>query len=131
MPKETHAAPDLADINWLNRQDASRIVVARFSIAEISYALDCLADWQRKYLHAERLSSSYTAASRAGSSTSARRLRKCSISAGSSSSPLMPAVARGRVGGSGSGNMKTARRQGRRRVIRALGADERASCLLQ
>lgn len=42
MLKATHAAPDLALINWLNRQDASRIVVAKLSIAEISYALDCL-----------------------------------------------------------------------------------------
>lgn len=47
MLKATHAAPDLALISWLNRQDASRIVVAKLSIAEISYALDCLAGGQR------------------------------------------------------------------------------------
>jgi hypothetical protein len=47
-------APDLAVIGWLNRQDASRIVVATFSIAEISNALHCLADRQRKSLLTDR-----------------------------------------------------------------------------
>lgn len=41
-------APEPAVIDWLNRQDASRIALSTISIAEICYGLRCLADGQRK-----------------------------------------------------------------------------------
>jgi toxin FitB len=47
-------APEAAVIDWLNRQDASRIVLSTISIAEISYGLQCLAGGQRKQMLAER-----------------------------------------------------------------------------
>jgi len=45
---------EAAVIDWLNRQDASGIVLSTISIAEISYGLHCLADGQRKHRLTDR-----------------------------------------------------------------------------
>ena len=47
-------APDAAVVDWLNRQDSSRIALSTISVAELSYGLQCLADGQRKRMLADR-----------------------------------------------------------------------------
>ena len=41
--------PDPSVVEWLNSQDAGRIVISTISIAEIYYGLQCLSDGHRKH----------------------------------------------------------------------------------
>lgn len=50
------SAPEPAVLDWLNRQDARKVVVCAVSVAEIVYGIQCLADGHRRRALDERFS---------------------------------------------------------------------------